>query len=125
MNAGVGSGNKRKRFAQPAAPATQDYVPKYRVLNKALDDQRFKVEAQVKDLKGGSKNLSMLLIVLEISKVNVTKDQHEVRTIKVADKTGSINLSIWDKPGTLLQPGDIIRLNKVKMLYAISIPSYT
>ena len=28
-----------------------------------------------------------------------TKDGHRVRTVKVADKTGSINLSVWDEHG--------------------------
>ena len=41
-----------------------------------------------------------------------TKDGHEVRTCKVADKTGSINISVWDDVGNLNQPGDIIRLTK-------------
>ena len=42
----------------------------------------------------------------------MTKDGHEVRSCKVADKTGSINLSVWDEPGLLLQPGDILRISK-------------
>jgi hypothetical protein len=46
------------------------------------------------------------------------QDGHEVRTLRVADKTGSINLSLWDKPGTLLQAGDIIRVIKVILTFA-------
>lgn len=71
------------------------------------------VQTPVKDLRPGSKNLNMVLITLDIGKPSTTKDGHEIRTIRVADKTGCINLSIWDKPGTLLESGDIIRLNKV------------
>ena len=41
-----------------------------------------------------------------------TKDNHNVRSCKVADKTGSINISIWDEVGDLLQTGDICRLVK-------------
>jgi len=67
----------------------------------------------VKDLRPGLKNLTMVLITLEIGKPSTTKDGHEVRSMRVADKTGSVNLSIWDEPGTLLQPGDIIRVQKV------------
>lgn len=67
----------------------------------------------VKDLRPGFKNLTMILITLDIGKPSTTKDGHEVRSIRVADKTGSVNLSIWDEPGTLLQPGDIIRIHKV------------
>lgn len=94
----------------------------------------------VRDLKPTMKNLNMIFIVLEIGNIymhayiflfsknlcheiylclilypgrpNVTKDGHEVRSCKVADKTGSINLSVWDEPGLLLQPGDILRISK-------------
>jgi ssDNA-binding replication factor A large subunit len=45
-------------------------------------------------------------------KPNRTKDGHEVRSCKVADKTGCVNISIWDEVGDLLQPGDICRLTK-------------
>ncbi|NWX86399.1 SOSB2 protein, partial [Nothoprocta pentlandii] len=45
-------------------------------------------------------------------RVTKTKDGHEVRSCKVADKTGSINISVWDDVGNLIQPGDIIRLTK-------------
>lgn len=30
----------------------------------------------------------------------------------VADQTATINVSIWDEPGTLIMPGDIIRITK-------------
>ncbi len=42
----------------------------------------------------------------------MTKDNHEVRTVKVADKTGAINLSLWDEPGKLVQSGDIVRMTR-------------
>lgn len=69
-------------------------------------------ETAVKDIKPGLKNLNVIFIVLETGRVNKTKDGHEVRTCKVADKTGSINISVWDDVGSLIQPGDIIRLTK-------------
>jgi hypothetical protein len=71
------------------------------------------VQTLVKDLRPGSKNLNMVLIALDIGKPSTTKDGHEIRTIRVADKSGCINLSVWDEPGTLLQTGDIVRVNKV------------
>ncbi|UYV80685.1 K02A2.6-like [Cordylochernes scorpioides] len=43
---------------------------------------------------------------------SLTKENHEVRTCKVADRSGSINLSVWDDPGNHLQPGDICKLSK-------------
>uniref|UniRef100_A0A8U7NT05 Nucleic acid binding protein 2 n=1 Tax=Corvus moneduloides TaxID=1196302 RepID=A0A8U7NT05_CORMO len=69
-------------------------------------------ETLVKDVKPGLKNLNLIFIVLETGRVTKTKDGHEVRTCKVADKTGSINISVWDDVGNLIQPGDIIRLTK-------------
>lgn len=53
-----------------------------------------------------------MTLVLLTGRPNVTKDGHEVRSCKVADKTGSINLSVWDEPGVLLQPGDILKITK-------------
>ncbi|KAI5929883.1 SOSS complex subunit B2 [Manis javanica] len=36
-----------------------------------------------------------------------TKDSHEVRSCKVADRMGSITISMWDEIGGLIQSGDI------------------
>ncbi|KTG39603.1 hypothetical protein cypCar_00014749 [Cyprinus carpio] len=69
-------------------------------------------ETHVKDIKPGLKNLNVIFIVLETGRVTKTKDGHEVRTCKVADKTGSISVSVWDEVGGLIQAGDIIRLTK-------------
>ncbi|KAB5576736.1 hypothetical protein PHYPO_G00201840 [Pangasianodon hypophthalmus] len=66
----------------------------------------------IKDVKPGSKNLHIVFIVLEIGRVTKTKDGHEVRSCKVADKSGSIAISVWDELGSLIQPGDIIRLTR-------------
>ncbi|XP_036401735.1 SOSS complex subunit B2-like isoform X1 [Megalops cyprinoides] len=66
----------------------------------------------LKDVKPGSKNLNITFIVLEIGRVTKTKDGHEVRSCKVADKSGSISISVWDDLGSLIQPGDIIRLTR-------------
>ncbi|XP_062861680.1 SOSS complex subunit B2 [Trichomycterus rosablanca] len=66
----------------------------------------------IKDVKPGSKNLNLVFIVLEIGRVTKTKDGHEVRSCKVADKSGSIAISVWDELGSLIQTGDIIRLTR-------------
>lgn len=66
----------------------------------------------IRDLKPGMKNLSIIFIVLEIGRPNTTKEGHEVRTCKVADRSGSINVSVWDEPGTCIQQGDICKLTK-------------
>ena len=31
---------------------------------------------------------------------------------QVADKTGMVNLSLWNEPGKVLQTGDIIRMTR-------------
>ena len=60
--------------------------------------------------------LSFLISCRVSGKANRTKDGHNVRSVKVADKTGSINISVWDDTGDLLQPGDICRLFKGHVL---------
>lgn len=68
----------------------------------------------IKDLRPGMKNLQIIFIVLDTDsdKPTKTKDGHEVRSCKVADKTGCINMSLWDELGEIVQSGDIIRLTK-------------
>ncbi|VDN16780.1 unnamed protein product [Dibothriocephalus latus] len=39
-----------------------------------------------------------------------TKDGNEVRTVKVADRTGCINLSVWNEKGALIAPCDTLQL---------------
>jgi hypothetical protein len=51
-----------------------------------------------------------------IGKPTKTKDGHTVRSVKVADKTASINMSVWDDFGDLLQTGDICRITKGYLL---------
>ncbi|KAL5005811.1 hypothetical protein ScPMuIL_016969 [Solemya velum] len=66
----------------------------------------------IKDLRPGLKSINVMFIVLEIGKPTRTKDGHDVRTVKIADKSGSINISIWDEIGDLIQTGDICKLTK-------------
>ena len=66
----------------------------------------------IRDLKPGDKNVNANFIVLEIGKPTITKDGQEIRTLKVADRTACINLSVWNEPGACLRPGDICRLTK-------------
>ncbi|KAH7946941.1 SOSS complex subunit B2-like [Rhipicephalus sanguineus] len=70
------------------------------------------MEPTIRELKMGMKSLSITFIVLDIGRPNMTKEGHEVRTCKVADRSGSINLSLWDEPGTCIQEGDICKLTK-------------
>jgi len=66
----------------------------------------------IKDLKPGMKNIKLVFIVLDIGRASITKDHHEVRSCKVADRTACVNMSLWDEPGKLLQPGDIVTLSR-------------
>ncbi|KAH8377534.1 hypothetical protein KR093_005810 [Drosophila rubida] len=66
----------------------------------------------IKDIKPGLKNINVIFIVLEVGVATVTKENREVRNFKVGDPTASINVSIWDEPGKLIAPGDIVRLTK-------------
>ncbi|KAJ7416185.1 SOSS complex subunit B2 [Willisornis vidua] len=79
----------------------------------------------IKDIKPGLKNLNVIFIVLEIGRVTKTKDGHEVRSCKVADKTGSITICVWDEIGGLIQPGDIIRLTKGFCMVYSEVPNYS
>lgn len=66
----------------------------------------------IRDIRPGMKNLNVHFIILEIGKSTKTKDGHIVRSCKIADRSGSINISIWDEIGESVQPGDICRLSK-------------
>ena len=65
----------------------------------------------IKDLEPNQKNLNLQAIVLDVAKPTQTKDGHEVRSVRIADKSGSINLSVWNDYGAVLREGDILRLN--------------
>ncbi|XP_012675163.2 SOSS complex subunit B2-like [Clupea harengus] len=69
-------------------------------------------EFLIKDVRPGFKNINVVFIVLEINRVSKTKDGHEIRSCKVADRSGSISISVWDEAGGFIQPGDILRLSK-------------
>lgn len=53
-----------------------------------------------------------MFIILEVQSATRTKENREVYSYKVADPTAAINCSIWDDPGKLLVPGDIVKLTK-------------
>lgn len=69
-------------------------------------------EILIKHIKPGLKNINVVFIVLDVGQATLTKENREVRNFKVADFSACINCSVWDDPGKLLCPGDIIRLTK-------------
>nr|VZI12834.1 unnamed protein product [Spirometra erinaceieuropaei] len=64
----------------------------------------------IKDLKPNMKRVSAVFIVLDVGSPTRTKDGNEVRTVKVADRTGCINLSVWNEKGALIAPCDTLQL---------------
>lgn len=66
----------------------------------------------IKDIRPNLKNINVVFIVLEVGPPTLTKENRIVRTFKVGDPTACINVSVWDEPGNLLVPGDIVRLTK-------------
>ncbi|TPP63397.1 SOSS complex subunit B1 [Fasciola gigantica] len=64
----------------------------------------------LKDLKPNMKRVSCVFIVLELGPTTRTKDGNEVRTAKVADRTGTINLSVWNENSALIAPCDVLQL---------------
>ncbi|XP_031618180.1 SOSS complex subunit B homolog isoform X2 [Contarinia nasturtii] len=66
----------------------------------------------IKDIRPNLKNINTVFIILEVGAATVTKENRVVRTFKVGDPTAVINVSVWDEPGNLLVPGDIVRLTK-------------
>ena len=48
----------------------------------------------IKHLKVGMKDLNLTFIVLDIGRPTKTKEGHEVRSVKIADRSAAINLSL-------------------------------
>jgi len=66
----------------------------------------------IRNLKPGLKDLTMMFIVVEVKNSIKTKDGREVRTVRVADRSGSVNMSLWDDLGKIIQSGDIVKMTK-------------
>ncbi|XP_055328879.1 SOSS complex subunit B2-like [Paramacrobiotus metropolitanus] len=65
----------------------------------------------VRDLKPGAKNVNLQFMVLEqLGNCYRTKEGTELRTFRVADRSGSINFCLFGEEGQHLKPGDICRL---------------
>lgn len=64
------------------------------------------------DLKPNMKNFNLTAIVLDVSPPTLTKDQNELRIVKVADKTGSVDVCVYNEIGALLQPSYICQFTR-------------
>ncbi|MFH4977353.1 hypothetical protein AB6A40_004062 [Gnathostoma spinigerum] len=64
----------------------------------------------IAQLTPGMKNVNVNFIVIEMGHSRRTPQGLDVRTIRVADHSGSVNMGIWNEVGEFLQCGDICRL---------------
>ncbi|KAI6651593.1 SOSS complex subunit B1-like [Oopsacas minuta] len=67
---------------------------------------------KIVDLMPGMSRICCKFIVLEVNNGITTRDGHIITTCRVADRTASINLSVWDDKGKAIKSGDILKLNK-------------
>lgn len=71
------------------------------------------VFTSIQDLKPGLTHQNLYCMVLHVAPNSYkTKEGKEVRTCKIADKTGSVNLSVWGENCNAVQPSDILVLNR-------------
>ncbi|KAA3671410.1 uncharacterized protein DEA37_0013081, partial [Paragonimus westermani] len=78
----------------------------------AMADPKEQPSYFLKDLKPNQKRVNCIFIVLELGSITRTKDGNEVRTAKVADRTGTINLSVWNENCSLISPCDVLQLTQ-------------
>ena len=88
------------------------FIPSFRYFCLTMAAINSTVAMPIKDLKPGMNNLNLTFIVIEIGRPTTTKENQEVRTVKVADRSGMVNLSLWNEPGKVLQTADIVRMTK-------------
>ncbi|KAI3386815.1 hypothetical protein SNEBB_000738 [Seison nebaliae] len=65
----------------------------------------------IKNLQIDMKNISVRGIVIHCERIKLTKDQNQVRTVKLADYSGSINLALWNEYAVSVQPADVLLLS--------------
>lgn len=72
---------------------------------------RFEPSTIIAKLEPNQRQINLLVIVLRIqANPQKTREGHEIHSFKVADRTGSVTLNVWNTTGQLITPGDILRL---------------
>ncbi|OTF72449.1 hypothetical protein BLA29_008784 [Euroglyphus maynei] len=66
----------------------------------------------IKDIKAPMSKINLIAIAVEFVRRFMTKDNHEVRVFKFADRTACINMCLYDEVGACIQPGDICHLTQ-------------
>jgi len=80
------------------------------VINLPQPD-RFEPSTVIAKLEPNQRQINLLVIVLRIqANPQKTREGHEIHSFKVADRTGSVTLNVWNTTGQLITPGDILRL---------------
>lgn len=72
---------------------------------------RFEPTTVIGKLEPNQRQINLLVIVLRIqANPQKTREGHEIHSFKVADRTGSVTLNVWNTAGQMIAPGDILRL---------------
>ena len=72
---------------------------------------RFEPTTVIGKLEPNQRQINLVVIVLRIqANPQKTREGHEIHSFKVADRTGSVTLNVWNTAGQLISPGDILRL---------------
>ncbi|VDM99369.1 unnamed protein product [Thelazia callipaeda] len=64
----------------------------------------------ISQLLPNMKSVNLTFIVLDVGQSRRTPQGHDVRTIRVADPTGSVLMGVWNDVGDKICSGDIWRL---------------
>ncbi|KAI0982550.1 hypothetical protein GJ496_003883 [Pomphorhynchus laevis] len=67
----------------------------------------------IRDIQLTTKNASLQVIVLKPGRILRTREGREMRTIRVADPSGSILFALWNAPCAHIKSGDILQLTGV------------
>lgn len=73
--------------------------------------ERIEPAVLISSLTPNQHQIALLVIVLRIqANPQKTRDGHEIHSLKIADRSGSVTFNVWNKTGELIRPGDILRL---------------
>eukprot|EP00053_Salpingoeca_punica_P019895 m.204240 g.204240 ORF g.204240 m.204240 type:complete len:127 (+) comp17743_c0_seq6:32-412(+) len=64
----------------------------------------------LRQVTAGNKAVNAVFIVLDKLDTTVTKDGHRLTLFLVADKTAAAHLTLFNRIGSAVKPGDILRL---------------
>ncbi|VDK44607.1 unnamed protein product [Anisakis simplex] len=64
----------------------------------------------IAQLVAGMKNLNVTFIVIDVGASRRTQQGHDIRTVRVADPSGSILMCVWDTVAEVIRSGEIWRL---------------